>query len=233
MDELPGFEAPAVAVGTGNPPLTLDALLDGAKKFAEVESSHSEPSMYGATDGKRIGTYIEQKFRNDLAERYSYTLGNAAIGIDFPELGVDVKVTRSTQPQSSSPFRSPRQKIFGLGYHLLVFVYDKTDDHGSQTAILNMLHVVFVDKARTADYQMTRAIRAMLETGCNEEDLIGYMNDRNLPVDDIEATAIARELLASPPAEGYLTISNALQWRLQYGHAITAAGKAEGVLRLR
>ena len=40
--------------------------------------------------------------------------------------------------------------------------------------------------------------------------------DRNLPVDDIEANNIAEELLKAPPAQGYLTISNALQWRLQY-----------------
>jgi len=31
---------------------------------------------------------------------------------------------------------------------------------------------------------------------------------------------------------GYLTISNALQWRLQYSRVIEQAGKVEGVLRL-
>jgi len=30
----------------------------------------------------------------------------------------------------------------------------------------------------------------------------------------------------------YLTISNALQWRLQYSRVIEQAGKVEGVLRL-
>ena len=31
------------------------------------------------------------------------------------------------------------------------------------------------------------------------------------------------------PTIGYLTVSNALQWRLQYGRAIGVAGTTEGV----
>lgn len=223
----------ALVVGGDNPPLTLDRLLDEAGHFADAESHHSEPSLYAVTDGKAVGTYIEQKFRTSLAQRYAYRLGSAAVGIDFPELSVDVKVTRVTQPQSSSPFQSARQKIYGLGYHLLVFVYDKTDDHGARTANLNILHVVYVDKSRTADHQTTTGIRRMLDNGCNEEDLVAFMHERNLPLDEIEANRIATELMATAPNQGYLTISNALQWRLQYGHAITAAGKVEGVTKLR
>ena len=32
------------------------------------------------------------------------------------------------QPQSSCPFQSARRKIYRLGYHLLIFVYDKSDN---------------------------------------------------------------------------------------------------------
>ena len=58
------------------------------------------------------------------------------------------------------------------------------------------------------------------------------MRDRNLPLDEIEAYKIAEELLKSPPEQGYLTVSNAPQWRLQYGRVIERAGKVDGVLRL-
>jgi hypothetical protein len=51
-------------------------------------------------------------------------------------------------------------------------------------------------------------------------------------VEEIELRNIARDVLKSSPAQGYLTISNALQWRLQYGHAIREAGSVEGVARL-
>ena len=81
--------------------------------------------MYGVTDGKAVGTYLEHKFQAHLQKNYEYAPGNSAKGIDFPELDVDIKVTSIRQPQSSCPFKSPRQKIYGLGYSLLVFVYEK------------------------------------------------------------------------------------------------------------
>jgi hypothetical protein len=54
-----------------------------------------------------------------------------------------------------------------------------------------------------------------------------------LPVDEIEAANIADELLKAPPEIGYLTISNALQWRLQYRRVIDTAGTVPGVMRLK
>lgn len=214
--------------------LTVAALCKEAGIFAKVESKHAEPALYGVTDGKAVGTYFEAKFRMYLGQRYSFTEGNAARGIDFPDLGVDVKTTSISQPQSSCPYKSARQKIFGLGYALLVFVYEKKDDPATQTGIMDILHTVFVEAHRTSDYQTTLGLRQILENRANEEDIIGFLNDRFLPVDDIEASAIAADLLAEgPPQQGYLTISNALQWRLQYGRVIREAGEVEGIARLR
>jgi hypothetical protein len=215
------------------PKLTIPLLCEEAAAFAEVESTYPEPTLYGVTDGKAVGTYLEQKFRAHLEAKYAFTVGNSAVGIDFPDVQVDLKVTAVTQPQSSCPFKSARQKIFGLGYALLVFVYDKKDDAKTKTAVLNVLHTIFVDEHRTADFTMTKLIRRHLEVGCNAEDLIGVMHDKNLLIDDIEALQIAEELLKSPCEQGYLTISNALQWRLQYARAIGEAGKVDGILKLR
>ena len=50
-----------------------------------------------------------------------------------------------------------------------------------------------------------------------------------LPLDDIQAQTLAEEVLASPPDIGYLTISNALQWRLQYSRVIQQAGAITGI----
>jgi hypothetical protein len=52
-------------------------------------------------------------------------------------------------------------------------------------------------------------------------------------VDEIEARAIAEEIMRNPPMQGYLTISNALQWRLQYGRVIQQAGSIKGIHRVR
>jgi hypothetical protein len=211
--------------------LTVKALKSEAKKFAELESTHAEPSLYGVTDGKAVGTYLEHKFRLYLQAKYKLQDGNSAKGIDFPQLEIDMKVTSIRQPQSSCPFKSARQKIFGLGYSLLVFVYEKTDDPEATTGRLDIKHTIFVEKAHTADFQTTTGIRGILENQGNKDDLLAFMQDRMLPADHIEASNIADELMKSPPEIGYLTISNALQWRLQYNRVIDRAGCVPGVHR--
>jgi hypothetical protein len=214
-------------------PLTIADLRTEAAAFAQQESTHAELQLYGVTDGKAIGTYVEHKFQAYLLLKYTFAECNSASGIDFPSLDVDMKVTSITQPQSSCPFKSARQKIFGLGYSLLVFVYEKRDDAATKTGLLNFLHVVFVEASRTADYQMTTGLRQIVANNGNEDDVIAFITDKNLPVESIEAKKIAQDVLKSPPEIGYLTISNALQWRLQYSRVITQAGQVAGVVKVR
>lgn len=216
------------------PELTLVELKIAAKDFASQLDNRSIPSLFGATDGKAVGTYVEQEFRRYLAERYSFTLGNAAAGIDFPGLDVDIKTTSTRQPQSSCPFSSASQKVYGLGYHLLIFEYDKSDDPISRVAILRVVNVIFLEKERTADYQTTFGLLGILQRNGNVDDIVAFLEERNLPLDEIGRKALAERILAEPPKLGYLTISNALQWRLQYTRAITFAvnGKTEGVENL-
>lgn len=210
--------------------LTLQALCAEAKEFSAIESSHPEPSLYGTTDGKAIGTYLEHKFRGYLTVKgYDYEMGNAANGLDFPGLDVDIKVTSIEQPQSSCPFRSIRQKVYGLGYSLLVFVYDKSDDETTRTAILRMTDTVFVDRAQTADFQMTRGLLRILAEEGNEDDLMAFMAEKSLAVDEHELRSLARQVFEHPPQQGYLTISPALQWRLKYKRVIETAGQVKGV----
>ncbi len=213
-------------------PLTIDSLCREAYQFALAESHHPEPSLFGVTDGKAIGTYLEHKFQAYLQEKYLYETGSSAKGIDFPEINVDMKVTRITQPQSSCPFRSARQKIYGLGYSLLVFVYHKEDDPAAQTGRLDILHVAFVEKSRTADYQTTLGLRKILENDGNIDDIAAFLLERHLPVDDIQVNQLAEEIINNPPLLGYLTISNALQWRLQYRRIIEKAGAVEGIRKV-
>jgi len=214
-------------------PLTVALLQKEAARFAQTESLHAEPALFGATDGKAVGTYFEHKFQAYLGVRYEYRKGSSATGIDFPDLEVDVKVTSIRQPQSSCPFKSAQQKIFGLGYSLLVFVYDKSDDASTRTGTLSVVHTVYIDKSRTGDYQTTTGLRRILENDGNEDDLVAFLEERHLPIDDIQARHMARKLLKAPPEIGYLTISNALQWRLQYGRVIEKAGSVRGIVRVR
>lgn len=194
------------------PNLTVEVLRKEAAKFSATESTHSEKSLYGVTDGKAVGTYLEHKFKAYLREKYIFESGNSASGIDFPHLAIDIKVTSINQPQSSCPFKSARQKIYGLGYSLLIFVYDKVDDNRKKTASLRILHTIFVNEDKTADFQMTTGILQILNNGGNQDDLVAFMFDKNLPIDEIEANNLAEEIISNPPKQGFLTISNALQW---------------------
>jgi len=210
--------------------LTPELLCVEAKNFSEIESSFPEPSLFGVTDGKAVGTYLEHKFARYLGSRgYIFVAGNSASGIDFPSLNIDMKVTSIRQPQSSCPFRSARQKIYGLGYSLIIFVYEKTDDPMARSSTLKIINTVYVEKNQTADFQLTRGLLQILSNQGNHDDLVAYMLEKNLPVEEIEINNLAREIFVNRPEQGYLTISNALQWRLQYNRVIDFAGKVNGV----
>lgn len=210
--------------------LTVETLCQEASTFSVYESKHNEPSLFGVTDGKAVGTYLEHKF-SDFLEQHGYTFprGNSANGIDFPGLGVDMKVTSARQPQSSCPFRSARQKVYGLGYSLIVFVYEKADNEQNRTSSLTITDSLFVEQSRTADFQLTRGLREILDRDGNAEDLAAFITDKNLPVDEIGLNLLVEEILTDRPEQGYITISNALQWRLQYGRVIEKAGQISGI----
>ncbi len=198
------------------PVLTIQSLCEEAAKFSHEESRYNEPTLFGVTDGKAIGTYLEQKFRRFLQAQYQFIAGNSAIGIDFPELLVDLKVTSIRQPQSSCPYKSARQKIYGLGYGLLVFVYDKTDDAAARTAQLKILHTVFVEAERTADFQTTRGLRDILANEGNRDDVMAFLLDRYLLEDEDYAQELAAEIFIQPPTQGFHSSSTPMQLWIPY-----------------
>jgi hypothetical protein len=217
----PGSFAPV-----SEPPETTDdhpRLCREARAFSEAFCAEDHPELFGITDGKAVGTYIESRFKAHLKAEGFFVLdedeGSAAKGIDLPALETDIKVTSARQPQSSAPFRDFRQKIEGLGYHLMLFVYVKTD--GSDTAAIEFPSIRFIPAEFTADFQTTKYLRQLIEEGGNSEDLVAYLQDRNVPADEASLVAYAAELAEKPPRQGYLTISNALQWRLQYKRVVT------------
>lgn len=210
--------------------LTIDDLKVEAKLFCEFMGRINHIDLIGVTDGKAVGTYVEHYFKNYLSSRYFLDIGSSAKGIDLPgeNIQTDIKVTSIVQPQSSCPFKTARQKIFGLGYNLLVFVYEKKDT--SVSCNLDFKYCTFVDRSRTADFTITKRLREMIEDGANKEDIIGYLEDKNVPGDEIVYNDLAEEILAHKPEQGYLTISNALQWRLQYSRVIQLRNQISGVL---
>ncbi|MEN3332082.1 MAG: hypothetical protein V7641_1447 [Blastocatellia bacterium] len=211
-------------------PLTYSDLIATAKTFSLARHEYLE--LFGITDGKAVGTFIEHKIQDRLEALFDVQTGSSALGLDLPSVETDIKVTSIRQPQSSCPFRSAKQKVYGLGYNLLLFVYDKQDNHQKKTAVLNFVSCAFIEKNRTADYQTTRGIIDILNRDGNRDDIIAFLSDRNLPGDEIVYNALVDEIIASPPELGYLTISNALQWRLQYKRIVDLTETVSGIIKI-
>ena len=214
--------------------LTLESIKTSVVAFTREFGKQKHPSLFGVTDGKAVGTFVEHSFHDYLRVRYSYKIGSSARGIDFPSINTDLKVTSIRQPQSSCPFKSARQKVYGLGYNLVVFVYKKNDDERKKVAQLTFKHAIFVSEDSTADYQTTTGLCDILDHDGNVDDIIAFLEERNLPLDEIGRVNLAEYIMQERPKIGFLTVSNALQWRLQYGRivSISEEGGTEGVVNL-
>ena len=63
-------------------PLTVELLQKEAASFAKAESKHGEPSLFGVTDGKAVGTYLEHEFQTVLQSRFAGQARAFYAGID-------------------------------------------------------------------------------------------------------------------------------------------------------
>lgn len=207
-------------------------MLVAAKKFCNEISGTYYEDLFGATDGKAVGTFVEHKFQKFLFDRYDIGIGSSANGLDLPSMNTDIKVTSIKQPQSSCPFKDSKQKIYGLGYNLIIFVYQKHDNPKTKKGMLDILDCVYVDKSRTSDYQMTTGLRSIIANNGNIEDIFAYLIDHNIPADEVSLMNMAEDIYANPPQIGYLTISNALQWRLQYRRVLSLQENVDGIISI-
>jgi ribosomal protein S8 len=72
----------------------------------------------------------------------------------------------------------------------------------------------------------------MVQDGANEADIIAYLQDKNIPADEITLSKLAEQILKTLPEQGYLTISNALQWRLQYQRIVMLTDEVKGITQI-
>lgn len=220
---------PYICTVMNKQPLTVERLQKCAKEFCAQENGAYKKELFGITDGKAVGTFVEHAFQEYLSSRYDLSVGNSASGLDLPSVNTDIKVTSIRQPQSSCPFKDSKQKIYGLGYNLIVFVYQKTDDAKRRKGKLDFVSCSFIDAERTADYQTTTGLNAIIENNGNADDVFAFLCDHKIPADEVTLMAMAQDILNNPPKIGYITISNALQWRLQYGRIVSLQEQVDGI----
>ena len=200
--------------------LTLNDLIEEAVAFSEYESNILHQKMLGINDGKAIGTYIEHKFKKYLNKKYKINIGSSSKGIDLPDsfINTDIKVTSIKHPQSSSPFKNIEQKVYGLGHNLLIFIYEKIDV--KNRCYIDFKQCIFLEAEKTGDYLLTKKLIELCEKGTNENEIIDVLIKKNVPGDEQNLKNLAKKILLKTPKQGYLTISNAFQWRLKYNNIL-------------
>ncbi|MCD8283703.1 MAG: restriction endonuclease [Opitutae bacterium] len=209
--------------------LDIPSLIAAAKTFCAEQSNKPYAELYGVTDGKAVGTFVEHLFKKYLSSRFNMDCGNSASGLDLPSVETDIKVTSLKQPQSSCPYKDSKQKIYGLGYNLILFVYNKLDDETTKRGALNFVSCTFIEKNRTADYQTTTGLQGIIANNGNRDDILSFLEDHKIPADEVTLINMAEDILKNPPEIGYLTISNALQWRLQYSRVVNLSEVVSGI----
>ena len=56
--------------------LTIENVIIEAKTFCIAQSNTPNKELYGITDGKAVGTHIEHKFQQHLADKYELKKSN-------------------------------------------------------------------------------------------------------------------------------------------------------------
>lgn len=90
--------------------LSIEALIDEARQFCVLNSGVYKKELFGVTDGKALGTFVEHLFQQYLSERYEIIVGNSANGLDLPSVNTDIKVTSISKPHQAVRTRIANRK---------------------------------------------------------------------------------------------------------------------------
>lgn len=204
----PGLpEAPAELTGTRRA-----ALIAAVGDWVSSRTGR-RPDLAEAAN-KTLGTLVAAELRAALADRLGALTGDGDLGVD----GIEVVTTRRSRPQAGVRYRSPSERVFGLGRHLVFVVFDIVD-----TDVLTVDSVLFVAASRTADARTSAAAeRQRSAIAAGESTLVTAVEV--LAGHGVPATAELVAALCGPdpiPA-GVLRLSPAAEWRVRLGAAPAA-----------
>jgi len=97
-------------------------------------------------------------------------------------------------------------------------------------SIFGMIHLASVVPVERA----IEEIKIYEEEGLQGIIVENYHGGVNDIIDTLEITLskLAEQILQTPPEQGYLTISNALQWRLQYQRIVALVDDIPGISKI-
>lgn len=200
--------------------LDLRNYFDTVEAFCADIETRTVPENKSGTS-KQIGTYFEKELRNWFEEKHGLVSeGSVAEDLDLPAFNLDVKTTSNRQPQSSSTFDDPGERIIGVDYNILLFVYDKQSvDGGNQ---FNIVSCAYIPKERASDYRKSENAKKLVadyrEGKLSESELREQLED----LTGIGAISDEKfeEIKENPPEKGAITITPAMQWRFNYNKMV-------------
>ena len=189
------------------------------KEFCIDMEKRVIPELRGINDGKKVGTYFEHEIKKFLEKKLGKPLGgSSAAGKDIPAFNIDVKTTSIQQPQSSSPFTDASEQVFGLPYNILLFIYQKSDTVIGAT--FKIISCCYIPQDKTGDHRITKEILNLLSKLKNMEITDNEFKEaveRKLQIKGAKlADGIIEKIKTNPPQLGAITITPAIQWRLNY-----------------
>jgi hypothetical protein len=113
--------------------LTIKILIKEAQIFCVDQSKFRHKELFGVTDGKAVGTLIEQKFQKHLTDKYKVAIGSSASGIDLPSKDIltDIKVTSTNSHNLPALLRTLNKKSSDLA---IICLYSFTTNQTTQRA---------------------------------------------------------------------------------------------------
>lgn len=200
--------------------LDLRNYLDSVAEFCAEMESRTVPEDKSGTS-KQIGTYFEKKLRDWFENIHGLVSeGSVAEDIDLPAFNLDVKTTSNRQPQSSSTFDDPGERIVGVDYNILLFIYHKQSvDGGNKFQIKTC---AYIPKERASDYRKSddavKLVADYREGKLSESELREQLE--NLTGVGAISDEKFEEIKENPPEKGAITITPALQWRFNYNKMV-------------
>ena len=200
--------------------LDLQNYLDSVAEFCAEMESRTVPEGKSGTS-KQIGTYFEKELRDWFEEEHGLVSeGSVAEDIDLPAFNLDVKTTSNRQPQSSSTFDDPGERIVGVDYNILLFVYNKQSVNGGNQ--FEIKTCAYIPEERASDYRKSDdAVKLVVdyrEGRLSESELREQLED----LTGVGAISDEKfeEIKENPPEKGAITITPALQWRFNYNKMV-------------
>lgn len=212
--------------------LSKSGLVRSAQAFCLQAEQTGHKEIFGQVSCHVVNSFVERCFLEHLAETFNLDVGFSPLNVALPSINTEIRTAPVDRPDMFCPYISSRQKIYGLGYNLLLLLYSKTDDNAAKEGHFSIHSCEYISAERTADYMTTKILHEVLLGGGNADDVFAFLSDWMQGTTSERLRELSAEIVQSPPSIGYLTISKAWQWRLQSSHVVGEVEDLEGMTHI-